>query len=58
MTDSLTSNIYTQGGPSRRSVVIEEKRAVVAASEDKFVADLFKFTTDEDMPTYTAFSFA
>jgi hypothetical protein len=37
--------------------VVEEKRAVVAASEDRFVANLFKFTTDDDMPEYTAFSF-
>lgn len=48
----------SQGGPSRRKVVIEEKRAVVAASEERFVAGLFKFTTDEDMPSYTAFDFS
>lgn len=45
-------------GPSRRKVVIDEKRAVVAGNEEKFVAQLFKFTTEEDMPAYSGFDFA
>lgn len=46
-----------QGG-SRRSVVVEEKRAIVAASEEKFQAQVYKFTTDEDMPAYSGFEFS
>jgi hypothetical protein len=38
-------------------VVIEEKRAVVAASEEKFQAQVFSMTTDDDMPAYTGFDF-
>mmetsp|Transcript_21387 Transcript_21387/g.19462 ORF Transcript_21387/g.19462 Transcript_21387/m.19462 type:complete len:113 (+) Transcript_21387:49-387(+) len=47
-----------KGSISRRKVVIEEKRGVVAASEEKFVSVLFKFTTDEDMPAYSGFEFS
>ena len=44
-------------GGSRRKVVVEEKRAVVAGSEEKFQAQVFKHTTDDDMPAYTGFEF-
>jgi len=44
-------------GGSRRKVVVEEKRAVVATNEEKFQAQVFKFTTDEDMPAYSGFDF-
>jgi hypothetical protein len=30
--------------------VVEEKRTVVALSEEKFQSQVFKFTTDDDMP--------
>ena len=59
---SITSYLYisyiTQTGGSRRKTVVEEKRLVVAASEEKFQAQVFKMTTDEDMPSYNAFDFA
>eukprot|EP01041_Mallomonas_annulata_P016408 gene16408-34258_t len=45
-------------GGSRRKTVIDAKRLVVAASEEKFQAEVYKMTTDEDMPNYTAFDFA
>lgn len=38
-------------------VVVEQKRGVVAASEDTFQAKVFKMTTDEDMPAYSGFDF-
>lgn len=44
-------------GGSRRKVVVEEKRAVVASNEEKFQAQVFKMTTDEDMPAYSGFDF-
>jgi hypothetical protein len=47
----------TQTGGSRRKVVVEEKRAVVASNEEKFQAQVFKMTTDEDMPAYSGFEF-
>jgi len=37
--------------------VVEAKRLIVAGSEERFQAEVFKMTTDEDMPTYTAFEF-
>jgi hypothetical protein len=43
--------VYTQ-------IVVEQKRGVVAASEDTFQAKVFKMTTDEDMPAYSGFDFA
>jgi hypothetical protein len=36
---------------------VEAKRAIVAASEEKFQSEVFKMTTDEDMPAYTGFDF-
>ena len=45
-------------GGTRRTVVVEAKRAVVAASEERFQAQVFKMTTDDDMPTYTAFDWS
>lgn len=44
-------------GGSRRSKVVEEKRLVVAASEEKFQAQVFSMTTDDDMPEYSGFDF-
>jgi len=44
-------------GGSRRKVVVEEKRQVVATNEEKFQAQVFKLTTDEDMPAYSGFEF-
>eukprot|EP00981_Chlorochromonas_danica_P001188 scaffold262_cov164-Ochromonas_danica.AAC.12 len=44
-------------GESRKKVVVETKRAIVAANEEKFQAEVFKLTTDEDMPAYTGFDF-
>ena len=44
-------------GGSRRKVVVEEKRQVVALSEEKFQASVFSFTTDDDMPAYSGFDF-
>ena len=38
-------------------MVIEEKRAVVASNEEKFQAQVYKMTTDEDMPEYNGFDF-
>jgi hypothetical protein len=38
--------------------VVEEKRLVVAASEEKFQSQVFKMTTDEDMPAYSGFDFS
>lgn len=49
--------IYTQTGGSRRKVVVEEKRLVVAQNEEKFQAQVFKMTTDDDMPSYSGFDF-
>ena len=53
----LSTTIYLQTGGSRKEVVIEEKRAVVASNEEKFQAQVFKMTTDEDMPAYSGFEF-
>ena len=47
--------MLSQTGGTRRKAVIEEKRLIVAASEEKFNAQVFSMTTDEDMPAYTAF---
>ena len=44
-------------GGSRRKQVVEEKRLVVAKSEDAFQAEVFKVTTDDDMPAYSGFDF-
>jgi hypothetical protein len=46
----------TTGG-SRRKQVVEEKRLVVAKSEETFQAEVFKVTTDDDMPAYSGFDF-
>ena len=46
----------TTGG-SRRKQVVEEKRLVVAKSEETFQADVYKVTTDDDMPAYSGFDF-
>ena len=46
----------TTGG-SRRKQVVEEKRLVVAKNEENFQADVFKVTTDDDMPAYSGFDF-
>jgi hypothetical protein len=40
-----------------QKVVVEQKRGVVAASEETFQAKVFKMTTDEDMPAYSGFDF-
>lgn len=48
---------FIKGGDSRRKVVVEAKRAIVAASEEKFQAQVFQMTGDEDMPEYSAFDF-
>jgi ribosomal protein L18 len=45
-------------GGSRRQSVVEAKRLVVASSEEKFQAQVYKMTTDEDMPAYTGFDFS
>ena len=37
--------------------MIEQKRGIVAKSEEKFQAQVFKMTTDEDMPAYSGFEF-
>jgi ribosomal protein L18 len=37
---------------------VEEKRLVVQQSEEKFQAQVFKMTTDDDMPSYNGFDFA
>ncbi len=47
----------SQAGGSRRKQVVEEKRLVVAKNEDNFQADVFKVTTDDDMPAYSGFDF-
>ena len=44
-------------GGSRRKQVVEEKRLVVAKNEENFQADVFKVTTDDDMPAYSGFDF-
>jgi hypothetical protein len=44
-------------GGSRRKTVVEEKRLVVAASEERFQAQVFSMTTDDDMPEYNGFDF-
>ena len=46
-----------QTGESRKKVVVEFKRGIVAANEAKFQAELFKLTTDDDMPAYSGFDF-
>lgn len=46
----------TTGG-SRRKQVVEEKRLVVSKNEDAFQAEVFKVTTDDDMPAYSGFDF-
>jgi hypothetical protein len=47
-----------QAGGSRKDVVIEEKRAVVAKNEETFQAMVFKMTTDDDMPAYSGFEWS
>ena len=49
---------YIQVGGSRKTVVIEQKRGIVAAAEEKFQSEVFKFTTDEDMPPYSGFDWS
>eukprot|EP00596_Hydrurales_sp_CCMP1899_P004894 CAMPEP_0119035368 /NCGR_PEP_ID=MMETSP1177-20130426/2291_1 /TAXON_ID=2985 /ORGANISM="Ochromonas sp, Strain CCMP1899" /LENGTH=73 /DNA_ID=CAMNT_0006993453 /DNA_START=184 /DNA_END=405 /DNA_ORIENTATION=+ len=46
---------FKTAGGSRKDVVIEEKRAVVAKNEETFQGFVFKMTTDDDMPAYTGF---
>jgi hypothetical protein len=46
-----------QTGGNRRTKVVEEKRLIIAASEEKFQAQVFKMTTDDDMPAYSGFDF-
>ena len=53
----FSNHLLWQAGGSRKEVVIEEKRAVVASNEEKFQAQVFKMTTDEDMPAYSGFEF-
>lgn len=48
---------YKQGLDSRKTIVIEQKRGIVAKSEEKFQSQVFKMTTDEDMPAYSGFEF-
>jgi len=48
----------TKGLDSRKNIVIEQKRNVVAKSEEKFQAEVYKLTTDDDMPAYTGFEFS
>lgn len=48
--------LFTDWG-SRRTTVVAEKRNIVAASEEKFQAQVFKMTTDDDMPAYSGFDF-
>jgi len=47
-----------QGLESRKNIVIEQKRNVVAKSEEKFQAEVYKLTTDDDMPAYSGFEFS
>lgn len=47
-----------QAGGSRKDIVIEEKRAVVAKNEENFQAMVFKMTTDDDMPAYSGFEWS
>ena len=47
-----------QTGDSRKKVVVEMKRGIVAASEARFQAQVFQLTTDDDMPAYSGFEFA
>eukprot|EP01036_Dinobryon_divergens_P023661 gene23661-32033_t len=47
----------TKGLDSRKTIVIEQKRGIVAKSEEKFQSQVFKMTTDEDMPAYSGFDF-
>ena len=42
---------------SRRKLVVEQKRNVVAASENTFQNEVFGLTTDKDMPTFDGFDF-
>ena len=44
-------------GGNRRKQVVEEKRLVVAKSEETFQAEVYKVTTDDDMPAYSGFDF-
>lgn len=46
-----------KGLDSRKTIVIEQKRGIVAKSEEKFQSQVFKMTTDEDMPAYSGFDF-
>lgn len=47
-----------QTGDSRKKVVVEMKRGIVAANEAKFQSQVFQLTTDDDMPAYSGFEFA
>ena len=46
----------TAGG-SRRKQVVEEKSSLWPKNEENFQADVFKVTTDDDMPAYSGFDF-
>mmetsp|Transcript_23356 Transcript_23356/g.38914 ORF Transcript_23356/g.38914 Transcript_23356/m.38914 type:complete len:112 (-) Transcript_23356:142-477(-) len=45
------------GGGNRKAAVVEQKRGIVAAAEVKFQSEVYKFTTDDDMPEYSGFDF-
>ena len=55
---TFTLQCTLQVGGTRKTVVIEQKRGIVAAAEDQFQAEVFKMTTDEDMPAYSGFDWA
>ena len=46
---------HFQTGDSRKKLVVEAKRAIVAASEERFQAEVFQMTTEDDMPEYSDF---
>lgn len=50
-------NDFQAGTEDRKVSVLEAKRGVIARAEEEFTAQMFQLTTDEDMPTYTAFDF-
>ena len=47
----------SKAGGSRRKLVVEQKRGMVAASENKFQEGVYGLTTDDDMPAYSGFDF-
>lgn len=42
---------------SRKASIVEMKRNIVKTSEEDFIAKVFLFTTDDDMPEYSGFDF-